>query len=177
MLLLHQKMSILKVRLRAEMKQWGALGRRLTQVKNESGRRPTMDRRTFLSWVGVSWVATSLPVALAACSAGSSTREFQAVGLLAELDKTGVIQTENFPTGPVVIIRDPAKRDNILAFNATCSHNGCLVNWKKEQKVFICPCHNSAFAPDGRVLHGPATKPLVAYTAKASGDFVAVKGS
>lgn len=27
-----------------------------------------MDRRTFLSWVGVGWIASSLPVALVACS-------------------------------------------------------------------------------------------------------------
>lgn len=137
-----------------------------------------MNRRNFLSWVGVSWLATSLPVALAACSAGgNSIREFQSVGLLAELDKSGVIQNDQFSAGPIVVIRDPIKPDQILAFNATCSHKGCLVNWKKDQKVFVCPCHASAFAPDGRVLHGPAKKPLVAYTAKADGDFVVVKGS
>jgi cytochrome b6-f complex iron-sulfur subunit len=136
-----------------------------------------MDRRTFLSWVSVSWLATSLPVALAACSAGVASREFQSVGLLAELDKTGLMQNDQFSAGPVIVIRDPAKPEAIAAFNATCPHQGCLVNWNKVQKVFVCPCHASAFAPDGRVLNGPAKTPLVAYAAKVDGDFVVVKGN
>ncbi len=136
-----------------------------------------MDRRTFLSWVSVSSIATSLPVALVACASGGANREFQSVGLLAELDKSGIIQNDQFSTGPVVVVRDPAKPEVILAFNATCPHQGCLVNWNKVQKVFVCPCHASAFSPDGRVLHGPAKTPLVAYTAKVDGDFVVVKGT
>ena len=136
-----------------------------------------MDRRAFLSWVTVSWLATSLPVVLVSCAAGSSTREFRSVGLLTELDKTGMIQNDQFADGPIVVMRNPAQPEEILAFNATCPHRGCLVNWKKEQKVFVCPCHASAFAPDGRVLQGPAQTPLLAYTAKADGDFVVVKGS
>ena len=51
-----------------------------------------MDRRAFLTWVGVGWVASSLPIALAACSAkttqssqptqpeSSGSAEYQAVG-------------------------------------------------------------------------------------------------
>jgi cytochrome b6-f complex iron-sulfur subunit len=134
-----------------------------------------MDRRTFLGWVGIGWLASSLPVALVACSGGNGKKKFQSVGLKAELDQTGSLQNDQFPSGPVVVIADPQNPEVILAMNSTCAHNGCLVNWKKDRKVFVCPCHGSQFAPDGKVLQGPAKQPLVPYTAKVDGDYVVVE--
>lgn len=49
------------------------------------------------------------------------------------------------------------------------------MNWEQNQKSFVCPCHDSKFAPDGKVLGGPATKPLQTYTAKLEGGNVLVK--
>ncbi|MBX3147789.1 MAG: Rieske 2Fe-2S domain-containing protein [Gemmatimonadales bacterium] len=39
-----------------------------------------------------------------------------------------------------------------------CTHNGCPV--RPEGWELFCPCHGSIFARDGRVLSGPAYKPL-----------------
>ncbi len=39
-----------------------------------------------------------------------------------------------------------------------CTHNGCQV--RPEGWELFCPCHGSIFARDGRVLSGPALKPL-----------------
>ncbi|WOD38376.1 Rieske 2Fe-2S domain-containing protein [Nodosilinea sp. E11] len=41
-----------------------------------------------------------------------------------------------------------------------CPHRGCAVNWQADQNRFACPCHGSKFDAEGRVLRGPARKPL-----------------
>lgn len=146
-----------------------------------------MDRRTFLSWVGAGWVASSLPIAIVACSpntqkeANSTNNDradgFQRIGTVSDLDRSGQILNEQFSAGPVLVIRNPLSPAAVLAVNPTCPHQGCLVNWKSERKSFACPCHASQFSVDGKVLQGPSDKGLGLYEAKIEGDSVLVKGS
>jgi Rieske Fe-S protein len=37
----------------------------------------------------------------------------------------------------------------VLAFNDTCTHLGCKVDYQAAGKRFFCPCHQSAFDLDG----------------------------
>ena len=44
-----------------------------------------------------------------------------------------------------------------------CTHLGCKVNFHEEENLVECPCHQSRFTIDGKVIHGPAKKDLVKY--------------
>ncbi len=45
-------------------------------------------------------------------------------------------------------------------FSPVCTHLGCEFDWRPQAGEFICPCHGSVFAKDGKVLGGPAPRPL-----------------
>jgi cytochrome b6-f complex iron-sulfur subunit len=51
----------------------------------------------------------------------------------------------------------------LFAINATCTHLGCTVKHVGAGPTpgqFECPCHGSKFDAEGRVVVGPATRPL-----------------
>ncbi len=142
-----------------------------------------MDRRAFLKWVGVGWVASCLPVAIAACVQTNQSSEttqpqstssggYQAVGSVAGLNHAGQLLNKQSPVGPVLLVR--VSPNNCLAVNPTCPHAGCTVAWVAGQKKFHCPCHGAEFGPDGEVLKGPARKPLKTYAVKIEGNSVKV---
>jgi menaquinol-cytochrome c reductase iron-sulfur subunit len=49
---------------------------------------------------------------------------------------------------------------DVTIFSPFCTHLGCQYAWNPASGHFECPCHGSVFAPDGRVLGGPAPRPL-----------------
>ncbi|MEH1930614.1 QcrA and Rieske domain-containing protein [Nostoc sp.] len=135
-----------------------------------------MKRRDFINWVGLGWIASSLPVAIAACSSAttSASKDWQTVGTSAQLDKTGQLLAKNSPVGPVLVV-GTSKAKNLTAVNPTCTHAGCTVGWQAQAKKFTCPCHGSEFGADGKVQKGPATEALKTYAAKIEGNSVVVK--
>jgi menaquinol-cytochrome c reductase iron-sulfur subunit len=56
-----------------------------------------------------------------------------------------------------------------VAFSPQCPHLGCIYHWEDEQGSFKCPCHASAFGLDGKVLAGPAPRPLDRYVSRVEG--------
>ncbi|BAY65407.1 cytochrome b6/f-complex iron-sulfur protein PetC [Calothrix brevissima NIES-22] len=141
-----------------------------------------MKRRDFIHWVGLTWLATSLPIVIAAlCKptrAGTSAEpsDWQTVGTGVQLDETGQLLVENSPLGSVLII-GTSKSEKLIAVDPTCTHKGCTVTWKPEGQKFTCPCHSAEFAVDGKVQKGPAKKPLKTYIAKIERNSVMVKST
>ena len=48
----------------------------------------------------------------------------------------------------------------LSVFSPVCTHLGCYFAWNQTTERFECPCHASVFSIDGKVLGGPAPRPL-----------------
>jgi quinol---cytochrome c reductase iron-sulfur subunit, bacillus type len=59
--------------------------------------------------------------------------------------------------------------ESAVAFSPACPHLGCIYHWEDEQGLFRCPCHDSAFGLDGKVLAGPAPRPLDRFVSRVEG--------
>lgn len=66
----------------------------------------------------------------------------------------------------------------LRALAITCPHLGCSFNFDTGLGHFLCPCHGSQFALDGKILHGPATSPLshLTWEPGAAPDEILVEG-
>ena len=64
------------------------------------------------------------------------------------------------------------KLDNgeVIAFAPQCTHLGCAYHWDDPKKQFLCPCHTSVFSIDGKVISGPAPRPLDRFEAKVENN-------
>jgi menaquinol-cytochrome c reductase iron-sulfur subunit len=58
---------------------------------------------------------------------------------------------------------------SVTAFGPQCTHLGCAYHWDDAKSDFICPCHNSFFSLDGKVISGPAPRGLDRYETKIEG--------
>lgn len=143
-----------------------------------------MKRREFISLVGV---GTATPIIISSCTPKASqpvansprADGFQSVGTLTELDKEQQLLSNNLGGSDkkALVIRNPTNSEQLIAVNPTCTHAGCSVTWEPEQQVFVCPCHDSQFSSDGKVVEGPASEPLTSYQVKSEEDLILVKTS
>ncbi|WP_035588450.1 QcrA and Rieske domain-containing protein [Hippea jasoniae] len=114
-----------------------------------------IDRRKFLEsaagWLSIAGIASlSLPFSKLL---KSTSHSFNIQVKLSTL-KEGV----NFlKKPPLFIIKN---KNHIEIYDAHCTHMGCILQFNENDKIFECPCHGSRFTVAGKVIHGPATKPL-----------------
>jgi menaquinol-cytochrome c reductase iron-sulfur subunit len=66
------------------------------------------------------------------------------------------------------VVKQPDNQ--VVAFGPQCTHLGCAYHWEDAKGEFLCPCHSSLFAPDGKVVSGPAPRPLDRYQSKIQGN-------
>jgi Rieske Fe-S protein len=63
---------------------------------------------------------------------------------------------------PVYVLSDG--RGGWAALSPVCTHLGCVVD--VQGPALVCPCHGSTYDRTGRVLRGPAERPLASYAVR-----------
>jgi cytochrome b6-f complex iron-sulfur subunit len=56
----------------------------------------------------------------------------------------------------------------VIALDAVCTHEKCLVLYNPKTRKVLCGCHGSEFETNGAVRTGPAQKPLRPFKATVS---------
>ena len=76
----------------------------------------------------------------------------------------------NVPIGAVYLRRTGDGK--VEALNVVCPHAGCFVDFSAERAMFLCPCHNSSFALDGRIADtkSPSPRALDSMSAEVRGN-------
>ncbi len=73
---------------------------------------------------------------------------------------------------PAIVINRPNK--GYVALSRVCTHLGCLVDYQKDKKRFLCPCHAGTYDLSGSVTFGPPPKPLQQFPLKVEGDSIII---
>ena len=125
-----------------------------------------LDRREFLSYLSVAWIAFT-----AACAGLLSLMfrfTYPNVNFEPEMEflagrpedyEEGV--DERWKNGfGVWIVKQEGK---LVALSNICTHLGCIPNWMPGELKFKCPCHGSGYYMNGINFEGPAPRPLERY--------------
>ncbi len=124
---------------------------------------PEMSRRRALASIG----GGALTVAgLGTLVTG--TRYMRPNVLFEPATRFAVGRPEDVPLGGVLVL--PKRRlfvsrseGGFYAMSSICTHLGCMVQHQEGRSAserFFCPCHGSRFDIEGKVVGGPAPRPL-----------------
>lgn len=151
-----------------------------------------MERKEFLSLVGISVGAVMLQHCLSGCSkssdpsptttggttggtGGTTTAGFSGNATASKgtinftLDLTAASYTSLATNGNAKVVDDvivaKTSAGNYIAVSKACTHEGTTIDFFSALNKFRCSTHGSEFSTTGSVLAGPATSPLTQYQA------------
>ena len=131
-----------------------------------------MERREFLSFVGVGAAVAACTYCLSGCTA-------QDQGITAPtnidftLDLTNQAYSALNAVGGYVYnsgVIDAHTSGGYVAVSSACTHQGNTIVFDKANNSFYCPAHGSRFSTAGAVINGPASSPLGKYNTAVNGN-------
>ncbi len=127
-------------------------------MSKETPKKEDVSRRDFLGLASMGAALLSLLAVL-----GGTFRMTKATVHYEESRKFKIGKPDEFPVGTTKVLDDKnvvifTDNDGLHAISNICTHLGCIiapVDWG-----FQCPCHGSKFDKNGKVIGGPAPRPL-----------------
>ena len=164
-----------------------SVGKRQAQRYAQAQRAQEQSRRSFL-WGAVTggagiavviWLWNTLHAFPAADTSGGAGSTAAASGTTTSGSSSPVIaQISQVPDNSAAQFTVSASGDpgvlvhlsngQFVAFDAVCTHAGCIVNYDPGSKLLLCPCHGAVFDPSkgAAVVQGPAPTPLTSVPIK-----------
>lgn len=137
----------------------------------------TMDRKEFLSLLGISSAALALTYCFGGCKPQNNIPTAP-TGVDFTLDLTNAAYTSLKSNGGYVyndgIIVARTVSGTYVAVSQYCTHAGGTVVYDSNINDFYCPVHGSLYSTTGSVIQGPAASPLVKYNTSLSGNSLRV---
>ena len=133
-----------------------------------------MDRKEFLSLIGVSAAAFAIDACLQGCTKVNQPNVDFTINLA---DPAYTILNTNgqyIYSNGVIIAR--SLTGAFIAVSQTCTHGGTSVIYEAGKNDFFCQSHYAVFATSGAVTGGPANKNLKSYTTSLNGTILHVWG-
>jgi len=144
-------------------------------LQQDIGEKDSARRRFFKAAVGVltSLATVALAAPLVATLIGPMYRRqkvgFASVGRLDALPQGEPVNLTFSYQSEEAYMRQTSLQDvwvvkhsptEVTVFSPICTHLGCHLGWDAQERQFRCPCHGSVFSMEGKVLAGPAPRPL-----------------
>ncbi len=135
-----------------------------------------MDRKEFLSTIGLGAVAAVCTYCLGGCKVDNGPTGPTNVNFTLNLNdpaNSALKSNGGYLYNSGVIVARTAS-GSFVAVSLACTHAGATVYYDPSSNHFNCPAHGSVFATDGSVINGPASAPLTRYNTSLSGSSLRV---
>jgi len=145
-------------------------------MKNKRTNTPSGSRRSFLTWLivaaaGLIGISLAVPLAGYVASPALKRRELRWVDAgpvsdlpIGEPTQRDLVMTITDGYMEVAAVKGiwalRLATNEVTVYSPICTHLGCGYRWDGSARRFKCPCHGSEFDPDGKVVGGPAPRPL-----------------
>ncbi len=131
-----------------------------------------MNRKEFLSIVGIGATGVFVTSCLSACKKENNTNIDFTLDLNSSANSALAANGGYVISQGVIVAKTSA--GEYIAVSAACTHQGTNVQFQSSNNRFHCPSHGANFNTNGTVQNGPANSPLTKYNTNLSGNMLRV---
>jgi cytochrome b6-f complex iron-sulfur subunit len=131
-----------------------------------------MNRKEFLSLVGIGATGVFVTSCLSACKKENNTNIDFTLDLSSSANAELTANGGYLISQGVIVAKTSA--GEFIAVSAACTHQGVNVQFQSSNNRFHCPGHGANFTITGTVQNGPANSPLTKYNTSLNGNLLRV---